>query len=66
MSTATGLREVTDDDLDKALERVLLPRLADVLAARGAGHCVRPTVAAACVPPLDPGDTEGRGVARAP
>lgn len=41
MSTATGLREVTDDDLDHSLEQVLLPRLSAVLSARGAGHCVR-------------------------
>jgi hypothetical protein len=41
MTTATGLREITDDDLDQALERVLLPRLAEVLASRGPGHCVR-------------------------
>ena len=39
--TTTGLREVTDDDLDEALERVLVPRLHAVLASRDAGHCLR-------------------------
>jgi len=40
---STGLREVTDTDLDEALERVLVPRFAALLAARTAGHCVRVT-----------------------
>jgi hypothetical protein len=41
MTTSTGLREVTDADLDQALERVLVSRLADLLSARGPGHCMR-------------------------
>ncbi|MEU6072530.1 hypothetical protein [Micromonospora sp. NPDC047074] len=40
---STGLREVTDTDLDEALERVLVPRFAALLAARAPGHCVRVT-----------------------
>ena len=38
-----GLRELTSHELNAALESVLLPRLADVLAARGLGHCMRVT-----------------------
>ncbi len=34
MTTSAGLREVTDADLDQALERVLAPRLTDLLSAR--------------------------------
>ena len=41
MTTNTGLREVTDADLDQALERVLAPRLTELLSARGPGHCMR-------------------------
>ena len=36
-----GLRELTGQELNAALESVLLPRLAAVLQARGAGHCMR-------------------------
>ena len=43
----TGLREVTDDDLDEALERVLVPRLQTMLANRAAGHCLRVEAAGA-------------------
>ncbi|MEU4243449.1 hypothetical protein [Actinoplanes sp. NPDC026619] len=43
MSTSTGLREITDADFDEALERVLVPRLSSLLAARGVGHCARVT-----------------------
>jgi len=38
-----GLRELTNQELNAALESVLLPRLAEVLAARGLGHCMRVT-----------------------
>lgn len=38
---STGLREVTDSEFDEAIERVLVPRLTALLAARGPGHCVR-------------------------
>ena len=38
-----GLRELTSQEMNAALESVLLPRLADVLAARGLGHCMRVT-----------------------
>ncbi len=41
--TTTGLRELTDADLDEALEGVLFPRLLALLAAREPGHCVRIT-----------------------
>lgn len=41
MTTTSGLREITDTDVDQALERVLLPRISELLAARGAGHCMR-------------------------
>ncbi len=41
MTTASGLREITDTDVDQALERVLLPRISELLAARAAGHCMR-------------------------
>jgi hypothetical protein len=41
MTTSIGLREVTDADLDQALELVLAPRLAERLSARGPGHCMR-------------------------
>lgn len=37
----TGLRELSDTDVDEALERVLVPRLSSMLAAREPGHCVR-------------------------
>jgi hypothetical protein len=40
---STGLRELTDADLDEALERVLVPRLSTLLAARTPGHCMRVT-----------------------
>jgi DNA phosphorothioation-dependent restriction protein DptH len=36
-----GLREVTNQELNAALESVLLPRLTVVLGAREAGHCMR-------------------------
>lgn len=38
-----GLRELTPQEFNTALESVLLPRLAAVLAAREAGHCMRVT-----------------------
>lgn len=38
-----GLRELTSQELNAALELVLLPRLAEVLAARELGHCMRVT-----------------------
>jgi hypothetical protein len=41
LTTGTGLREVIDADLDQALERVLAPRLTELLSARGPGHCMR-------------------------
>src|SRR5437588_240347 len=37
----TGLRELADDDLQAALERVLAPRLSALLASRQPGHCAR-------------------------
>jgi hypothetical protein len=40
---STGLREVLDDDLDAALERVLVPRLTALLEDRKPGHCARST-----------------------
>lgn len=41
-----GLRELTTQELNAALESVLLPKLAAILAARELGHCMR-------VPDLD-------------
>lgn len=38
-----GLRELTSQDLNAALESVLLPRLAKLLSAREHGHCMRVT-----------------------
>jgi hypothetical protein len=38
---STGLRELTDADLDEALERVLVPRLSGLISTRRPGHCVR-------------------------
>lgn len=38
-----GLRELTSQELNAALESVLLPRLSKVLAARDLGHCMRVT-----------------------
>lgn len=38
-----GLRELTCQELNAALESVLLPRLSKVLAARDLGHCMRVT-----------------------
>lgn len=38
-----GLRELTTQELNAALESVLLPKLAQTLAARGLGHCMRVT-----------------------
>ncbi|WP_431877456.1 methylation-associated defense system ATP-binding protein MAD8 [Micromonospora marina] len=40
---STGLRELTEDDVDNALERLLAPRLADLLRHREPGHCMRNT-----------------------
>ncbi|SCL38794.1 DNA helicase HerA, contains HAS-barrel and ATPase domains [Micromonospora pallida] len=40
---STGLRELTEDDLDNALERLLAPRLVDMLRHRAPGHCMRNT-----------------------
>lgn len=38
-----GLRELTSQELNVALESVLLPRFAAVLGKREAGHCMRVT-----------------------
>lgn len=38
-----GLRELTNHELNAALESVLLPRLSQLLAARDLGHCMRVT-----------------------
>ncbi|MDT0468735.1 methylation-associated defense system ATP-binding protein MAD8 [Streptomyces gibsoniae] len=38
-----GVVEVDGEELQSALEDVLVPRLASVLRARGAGHCMRVT-----------------------
>jgi hypothetical protein len=38
-----GLRELTSQELNAALESVLLPKLAGILVARGLGHCMRVT-----------------------
>ncbi|TWB30524.1 methylation-associated defense system ATP-binding protein MAD8 [Nitrospirillum bahiense] len=38
-----GLRELTSQELNAALETVLLPRLSKLLAARDLGHCMRVT-----------------------
>ncbi len=38
-----GLRELTTQELNAALESVLLPKLAQTLAAREQGHCMRVT-----------------------
>lgn len=38
-----GLRELTTQELNAALESVLLPKLAKTLAARELGHCMRVT-----------------------
>jgi hypothetical protein len=37
----TGLREIGPDDLQAALEQLLAPRLASLLATRRPGHCAR-------------------------
>jgi hypothetical protein len=44
---SAGLRELLDDELEAALERVLAPRLTVLLASRQAGHCARVTEAEA-------------------
>jgi hypothetical protein len=38
-----GLRELTNQELNAALESVLLPKLSQLLAARELGHCMRVT-----------------------
>ncbi|WP_238911189.1 methylation-associated defense system ATP-binding protein MAD8 [Achromobacter xylosoxidans] len=38
-----GLRELTNQELNSALESVLLPKLSQLLAARELGHCMRVT-----------------------
>ncbi|MBF6352875.1 ATP-binding protein [Nocardia flavorosea] len=38
-----GLRELTDRDLDEALEQLLVPKLTSVLLSRENGHCARVT-----------------------
>ncbi|MBR8174284.1 hypothetical protein KDX27_42245 [Burkholderia cenocepacia] len=38
-----GLRELTNQELNAALESVLLPRLSRLLSARDLGHCMRVT-----------------------
>ncbi|REE95773.1 methylation-associated defense system ATP-binding protein MAD8 [Thermomonospora umbrina] len=40
---STGLQELQEQDVETALERVLLPRLAGLLQARRPGHCMRVT-----------------------
>ncbi|KIH97639.1 hypothetical protein LP52_18210 [Streptomonospora alba] len=40
---STGLRELSDHELDAALEQTLAPRLATLLQNRVAGHCARIT-----------------------
>ena len=40
---STGLREITADDIQTALERVLTPSLTRLLASRQPGHCARVT-----------------------
>lgn len=40
---STGLRELTADDIQTALERILVPRLSRRLASRQPGHCARVT-----------------------
>jgi len=40
---SNGLRALTDDDLNIALERLLAPRLADLIRGRSPGHCMRVT-----------------------
>ncbi|MFC9493757.1 hypothetical protein [Streptomyces sp. NPDC056982] len=42
-SGTTGMTETTSKDMRDALEGVLAPRLATLVAARGAGHCMRIT-----------------------
>lgn len=42
-SGTTGMIETTAKDLRDALEGVLVPRLSALVAARGAGHCMRIT-----------------------
>ncbi|WP_435602891.1 methylation-associated defense system ATP-binding protein MAD8 [Streptomyces sp. bgisy130] len=42
-SGTTGMTETTSKDMRDALEGVLAPRLAALVAARGAGHCMRIT-----------------------
>ena len=38
---STGLRELTADDIQTALERLLTPSLTRLLATRQPGHCAR-------------------------
>ncbi|RKS78817.1 hypothetical protein BZB76_0251 [Actinomadura pelletieri DSM 43383] len=40
---STGLQELREQDLETALERVLVPRLSRYLRERGPGHCMRVT-----------------------
>lgn len=40
---STGLRELQDQDIETALERVLTPRLSALLESRRPGHCARVT-----------------------
>jgi hypothetical protein len=47
MTSASGLRELTDADVQAELERVLAPRLISLLATRQPGHCARVTDAEA-------------------
>ncbi|MFD4737000.1 hypothetical protein ACFWNQ_06440 [Streptomyces virginiae] len=42
-SAPAGLREVREQDLTDALEEMLVPRLAELLRQRQAGHCARIT-----------------------
>lgn len=40
---STGLQELLDDQLDEALEQLLLPRLIELIGTREPGHCLRIT-----------------------
>lgn len=40
---STGLREITQGDIQAALERILVPRLVGLLRGRQPGHCARVT-----------------------
>jgi hypothetical protein len=46
---STGLREITQGDIQTALERILAPRLVGLLGSRQPGHCARVTDAEAAL-----------------